>query len=190
VSSATARPSSLSSLRKNSHSFSRSPSTAKLFTPCKGKGIRAATSFVDVFFSGLHPSANVAPLSCSGGNSRPPGHSLRWSASFPRTALIVLGSLPRNLRPNAGKPYPIWNQSPFATLCPRTLRSGSSSHSQNETTFRRETARIIKSRPVTGFTTTAMTRSPLARNSETISVGFQPKSLAPSQSRSSTRSPQ
>ncbi len=73
-------------------------------------------------------------------------------------------------------------------LCPRNLRFGSSSHSPNETTFRRETARIVKSGPATGFTTTAMTRSPLARSSGTTSAGFQPRSLALSRSRSSTRS--
>jgi hypothetical protein len=39
-----ARASSRTSLRKNSRSFSRSPSTAKLFAAGKGKGIRAVTS--------------------------------------------------------------------------------------------------------------------------------------------------
>ena len=89
--------SSLTSLRKNSHSFSRSPSTAKLFTALQGQSDSSADKFCRCVLSGLHLSANVAPFSCSGGNSRPPGHSLWWSAPFPRTALIVLASLPRNL---------------------------------------------------------------------------------------------
>ena len=196
MSSATARPSSRTSSRKNSRTFSRSPSTVKL---CAARqGIRAATN---------HPLKNRPIEFCR----RVP----LWLASVGECGTIeaVLGGTAGHRDARLGGLHLFQNgayrlcfamqrpsakcrqaltdleQSHFATLCPRNLRFGSPSHNRNETTFRRAIARIVKSGPATGFTTTAMTRFPLALNSETTSAGFQPKLLALFRSRSSTLSP-
>jgi Ni/Co efflux regulator RcnB len=104
-------------------------------------------------------------------------------------ALIALASLAKQPSAKCRQALPDLEPITLRHLCPRNLRFGSSSHNQNETTFHRATAKIVRSGPATGFTTTAMTRFPSARSSGTTSAGFQPKSLAPSRSRSSTPSP-
>jgi hypothetical protein len=94
-------------------------------------------------------------------------------------SLSNLGQVPASLNPLELNNF----------VCLQNLQFGTS-HNQNETAFRRATATTVRSGPVTGSTTTAMTRSPSARSSETTLVGSQPKSLELFQNRSSTRSPQ
>jgi hypothetical protein len=96
--------------------------------------------------------ANLAASRLFWEKSQAPGRSFR-GLPLPITALIALlhslstlGQMPASLNR-------------FGTnLCLRSLQFGNTSRNQNATAFRRETARIIKSGPATGFTTTAMTR--------------------------------
>ena len=61
-------------------------------------------------------------------------------------------------------------------LWPQDLQFGTTSYNHSQTAFLHATARPG---PVTGSTTTAMTRSPSEPRSATTSAGFRPRSLVP-----------